>query len=150
PAACSPDLGAVAPPSMGGPRRGAPAGGVEEGADPSTPHQRGGRLSVSQEPGGRQMGQRSRELTQVFGYSGWGVKEMFFEDVQGRRVVPLAGYDVPQDVRVVLRVGRRWTARCATCSALCGKVHEQLPARRWKDLPWAGRPVAIEYAPIRV
>jgi transposase len=75
---------------------------------------------------------------------------MSFEDVQGRRVVPLAGYDVPPDVAVVLRVKRRWTARCATCGAICGKVHEQLKARRWKDLPWAGRPVAIEYAPIRV
>ena len=79
------------------------------------------------------MGQRSRELTQVFGYSGWVVQEMFFEDVQGRRVVPLAGYDVPQDVRVVLRVRRRWTARCARCGAICGRVHEQLDARRWKD-----------------
>jgi transposase len=96
------------------------------------------------------MGQRSRELTQVFGYSGWVVQEVFFEDVQGRRVVPLAGYDVPQDVLAVLRVRRRWTARCGTCGAICGKTHEQLGARRWKDLPWAGRPIVIEYAPIRV
>ena len=96
------------------------------------------------------MGQRSRELTQVFGYSGWVVKEMVFEDARGERVVPLAGYDVTQDVRVVLRVARRWTARCAACGAICGKVHERLPARRWHDLPWAGRPVEIEYAPIRV
>jgi|HubBroStandDraft_4_1064222.scaffolds.fasta_scaffold59587_1 transposase len=96
------------------------------------------------------MGQRSRELTQIFGYMGWVVKELFFEDVRGRRVVPVAGYDIPQDVRVVLRVKRRWTARCTTCGAICGKVHEQREARRWKDLPWAGRPVVIEYAPIRV
>jgi len=95
------------------------------------------------------MGQRSRELTQVFGYMGWVVKEILFEDARGRRVFPRAGYDLPPDAQVVLRVKRRWTARC-TCGAICGKVHEQLPARRWKDLPWAGRAVAIEYAPIRV
>ena len=96
------------------------------------------------------MGQRSRELTQVFGYYGWVVQEMSFEDVQGRRVVPLAGYDVPPEVLLVLRVRRRWTARCATCGGICGKVHEQLKPRRWRDLPWAGRSVTIEYAPIRV
>jgi transposase len=96
------------------------------------------------------MGQRSRELTQVFGYRGWVVKEVVFEDSRHTPVVPVAGYDVPQDVVVVLRVARRWTARCAACGATCGKIHGRLRARRWHDLPWAGRAVVIEYAPIRV
>ena len=97
------------------------------------------------------MGQRSRELTQVFGFSGWVVDEVFFEAANGTRVQPVAGYDVPQEVLMVLRVRRRWAPRCE-CGAICSAAakHEQLKARRWKDLPWAGRSVVIDYAPIRV
>jgi transposase len=97
------------------------------------------------------MGQRSRELTQVFGFSGWVVDEVFFEAANGTRVQPVAGYDVPQEVLMVVRVRRRWAPRCE-CGAICSASakHEQLKARRWKDLPWAGRSVVIDYAPIRV
>jgi len=98
------------------------------------------------------MGQRGRELTQIFGFAGWVVDEVFFEAADGERVEPVAGYDVPQGVRMVLGARRRWAPRCCECGALCSATakHEQLKARRWADLPWAGRPVVIEYAPIRV
>jgi transposase len=96
------------------------------------------------------MGQRNRELTQVFGYNGWIVKGISYEASDRSRVVPVAGYDVPQGVLAVVHVQRRWVARCSECHALCDKIHERLKPRRWKDLPWAGRPVVIEYAPIRV
>jgi transposase len=96
------------------------------------------------------MGQRGRELTQIFGYRGWIVEGTYYEAEDGTRVVPVAGFDVPQHVLLVLQVRRRWAPRCCECGAICDHVHEQLDERRWKDLPWAGRPVAIEYAPIRV
>lgn len=97
------------------------------------------------------MGQRGRILTQVWGYQGWRVKDCFYEREDGTRVEPVAGYDLPQDVRLVLQVERRWSSRCAGCGRICGwKAHEQLKARRWDDLAWAGRPVQVEYAPIRV
>jgi len=96
------------------------------------------------------MGQRSRILTQVLGYRGWRVVEAFFEAADGSRVVPVAGYDVPRGCRLVLRVERRWASRCETCHAIGPKLHEQLPVRRWQDLPWAGRPILIEFAPTRV
>lgn len=96
------------------------------------------------------MGQRGRILTQVFGYQGWRVVEAWFETPEGRRVEPVAGFDLPQEVRLVLRTERRWAGRCSDCGAICGKVHEQLGPRRWADLPWAGRPTEIEYAPCRL
>jgi transposase len=98
------------------------------------------------------MSQRGRELTQILGYSGWAVSEIYFEAADGTRVQPVAGYDVTQDVRLVLVARRRWAPRCCVCGAICSAIakHEQLKTRRWMDLPWAGRPVAIEYAPIRV
>ena len=96
------------------------------------------------------MGQRSRELTQVLGYYGWVVMGVGFEAKDGTVVQPVAGYDVPQDVLLVVRVGRRWAARCGECHARCTKVHERLKTRRWRDLPWAGRPVVLEYAPVRL
>lgn len=97
------------------------------------------------------MGQRGRILTQVLGYRGWRIREAFFETAGGARVEPVAGYDVPHDCRFVLRVERRWAPRCEGCHAIVrGKPHENLPARRWQDMGWAGRAVEIEYAPIRV
>jgi len=98
------------------------------------------------------MGQRSRELTQIFGFSGWIINAVFFEAADGTRVQPIAGYDVPQGVRMILEARRRWAPRCCACGGIChaAKKHEQLKTRRWEDLPWAGRPVEIEYAPIRV
>ena len=98
------------------------------------------------------MSQRGKELTQIFGYNGWIVVEVLFEADDGSRVTPLAGYDMPQGVRMVLMVRRRWAPRCCGCGAICRAAakHEQLPKRRWIDLPWAGRPVVIEYASIRI
>ena len=98
------------------------------------------------------MGQRSKELTQIFGFCGWVVAEVFFEAADGTRVQPVAGYDMPQGVQMVLAARRRWAPRCCGCGAICAATskHEQLKTRRWNDLPWAGRSVVIEYAPIRV
>jgi hypothetical protein len=96
------------------------------------------------------MGQRSQTLTQVLGYRGWRVVEASYERADGTKVTPVAGYDVPQELLFVLRTERRWAGRCAECLAICGRVHEQLPPRRWADLPWAGRPTVIEYAPQRL
>ena len=97
------------------------------------------------------MGERGKILAQVWGYQGWRVTEAFFERVDGSRVEPVAGYDLPQGIRLVLRVERRWSARCGDCGRICGwKVHEQLGPRRWDDLEWAGRPVQVEYPPVRV
>jgi transposase len=96
------------------------------------------------------MGQRGQTLTQVLGYRGWRVVEVSYERVDGTKVTPVAGYDLPQELLLVLRTERRWVGRCAECQAICGRVHEQLPPRRWADLSWAGRPTVIEYAPQRL
>lgn len=96
------------------------------------------------------MGQRGRILAQVLGLPGFKVKEAYFENSCGERVEPIAGFDVARDARLVLEIERRWSARCANCFAIDGRCHEHLAARRWVDLPWAGRSVQIQYAPIRV
>ena len=97
------------------------------------------------------MSQRTRIVTEVWGFRGWKVREVLFEDRDGARVEPLAAYDVHPEVRMVLRVERAWAPRCSGCGAICRRgAHEKLPARRWADLPWAGRPVQIEAHPIRV
>ena len=96
------------------------------------------------------MGQRGKILTQITGFRGWKVAEAYWEDSSGRRVYPIAGYDIIGDAVLVLRMVRRWTARCPHCLGLCTKCHERRKPRRWKDLPWAGRRVVIEYAPERI
>jgi transposase len=96
------------------------------------------------------MSQRSRILTQITGFRGWKVVDAYWEDAKGRRLYPIAGYDVPADAILVLRMARRWAARCSHCLAICNQCHEHRKARRWKDLPWAGHRVVIEYAPDRV
>lgn len=97
------------------------------------------------------MGQRGQILTQIFGFRGWKVTHVSFEDDKGRVVVPLAGYDVIPSCRLVLQVERRWAPRCGSCGSICrASVHEKRDARRWNDLPWAGHSVVVEYAPIRV
>ncbi len=96
------------------------------------------------------MGQRARILTEILGFDGWKVKETFFESNKGERVEAIRGFAVLRETRVVLVVERRWLARCGQCGAACRRVHERLPARRWADLSWAGHPVEIEYAPVRV
>jgi transposase len=95
------------------------------------------------------MSQRTRILTEIWGYRGWKVKEAFFENTQGQRIEPVTGY-APPLATVILRVQRQWSPRCAKCGAVGGQCHEQLKVRRWWDLPMSGRRVAIEYAPVRV
>jgi transposase len=96
------------------------------------------------------MGQRARILAQVLGLPGFKVTDAYFENDRGERVKPVAGFDVAREHRLVLRLERRYSARCAKCFAIGGRCHQQRPARRWTDLPWGGRPVEIEYAPMRV
>ena len=96
------------------------------------------------------MGQRARILAQVLGLPGFKVIDTYFENDHGERVEPIAGLDVDRDARLVLVIGRRWAARCAGCFAIGGKCHERKASRRWTDLPWAGRRVELEYAPVRV
>lgn len=98
-----------------------------------------------------QMGQRTRILTEIAGFRGWKVKEVHFESAEGERFEPVNGYGMMPGTRMVLRVERRWSPRCSACGTICGaSAHEKLPARRWADLSWAGRPVQIEATPIRV
>lgn len=95
------------------------------------------------------MSQRTRIISEIWGYRGWKVLEVAYENAAGEVVVPFAG-TVSSNATVVLRVKRRWSARCVQCGAIGGLCHERLPARRWADLPMSGRPVIIEYAPERV
>jgi transposase len=96
------------------------------------------------------MGQRASILTQILGFDGWKVKETYFESAAGERVEPVGGFAVLRETRQVLVVERRWLPRCSKCAGPCRGVHERLDARRWADLPWAGRPVQLHYAPVRV
>lgn len=75
---------------------------------------------------------------------------MFFESKEGKRVHPVGSLAMVRDTRVVLVVERRWLPRCSVCGRICRKNHEQLEPRRWSDLPWAGHPAELEYAPVRV
>lgn len=96
------------------------------------------------------LGQRTKILTQILGFYGWKVVEVSFEEPAGGRIWPVGSLLLDGDVRLVLRVERRWTARCGRCGALCRKAHCKEKARRWSDLPWAGHPVVIECTPMRV
>jgi transposase len=97
------------------------------------------------------MSQRTAILAEILGVRGWKVKEIFFEDDHGQRFELLAGYELMPDLRMVLRAERRWAPRCSGCGAICRHAaHEKLPARRWRDLSWAGRPVELEASLIRV
>lgn len=97
------------------------------------------------------MGQRARILTEVLGYRGWKVKEVFFEDKDGARLALMPGYAPAATGQLVLRVERKWAPRCGQCGAICGRAaHERLAPRRWRDLPWAGRSVVLEASLIRV
>ncbi|HLK38574.1 MAG TPA: ISL3 family transposase [Polyangiaceae bacterium] len=84
------------------------------------------------------------------GFDGWMVSEVFFESAAGERVIPVRGFAKLRETRLVLVVERRWLARCPQCGGPCHALHEQLPARRWADLPWAEHPVELRYAPVRV
>lgn len=96
------------------------------------------------------MGQRSRILAQVLGFAGFKVTASRWEDAAGQPVKPIGGFVVGHGCTLVLAIERRWAPRCAKCLAIGRKVHARLPLRAWRDLPWAGHPVVIEYAPIRL
>lgn len=96
------------------------------------------------------MGQRSRILTEILGFDGWKVKEVFFESAAGVRVEPIGGFVTLRETRLVIVAQRRWLPRCSRCGAACRTAHERLPVRRWADLPWAGHPVELEYRACRV
>ena len=70
------------------------------------------------------MGQRSRELIQIWGDYGWRVTSVFYEGPGGTRMHRVAGYDVPQEVRLVLHVEHRGSASSA-------------PSRRASRSGWA-------------
>jgi len=95
------------------------------------------------------MSQRTKILTEIWGYRGWRVRETYFEWADGTRCTVLPR-GVRAEVWLVVAVERRWAARCGACGTICRRVHERLPARRWHDLSWAGRPTQVEYAPVRV
>jgi YD repeat-containing protein len=56
------------------------------------------------------LGQRTRILTQLFGFDGWRVAEAYFEAPDGAWVVPVGTYLPPPEVRLVVRMQRRWLA----------------------------------------
>jgi len=96
------------------------------------------------------MGQRAKILTEIWGFQGWKVREVVFEDSDARQFEPVRGYGVLPDTRMVLRVERRWAPRCSSCGSRCRVIHEKREPRRWQDLPWAGRQVEIEASQVRV
>lgn len=97
------------------------------------------------------MGQRARILTQIAGFEGWKVEDARWEGAAGQPILALRSYAVPADAVLVLTMARRWAPRCA-CLAIvpARRRHARGRMRRWKDLPWAGHPVVIEYAPDRL
>lgn len=96
------------------------------------------------------MGRLNRFITQVLGIDGFEVIEKYWERPGGFRFIPASDWFAPADAVLVFVVGRRWIGRCPECLRRCRKVHEHLETRRWKDLPWAGHPVQIEYTPDRL
>ncbi len=96
------------------------------------------------------MGQRAKILAQIVGFPGFKVVDACFEDEAGERVKMTRADYAPPERGLVLTLARRWAPRCAKCRAIGGRCHQQLAARRWRDLPWAGRPTSIVYAPMRV
>jgi transposase len=96
------------------------------------------------------MSQRTKILTHILGYGGWRIVDVFLERPDGTRVQQTGRFDGFPGTPLIFRVERRWMARCENCHAVGAKLHETLPARRWKDLPWAQHPVEIEAMPTRV
>jgi transposase len=97
------------------------------------------------------MGQRARILTEIWGFQGWKVKDVWFEDEDGKRLMVIPGYGPGATAQLVIVAERKWAPRCGQCGAICPRAaHEKLEARRWRDLPWAGRPAVIEASLIRV
>ena len=95
------------------------------------------------------MSQRTKSLAEIWGVRGWKIDRVWYEDERGRRVEPIEGL-APAGSKVVLGVSRTWAPRCACCGAITDRIHEHLPSRRWRDLPWVEHIAEIDYAPVRV
>lgn len=95
------------------------------------------------------MGQRSRTLTQIFGFDGFRVTH-YFETRAGARIADSTAFALLRGTVLVLCVERRWLPCCGLCGRPCRRIHQRMPARRWSDLSWAEHPVIIEYEPVRV
>jgi transposase len=97
------------------------------------------------------MGQRAKILTQIAGWHGWRVADARWEDLRHRSVVPIAGYDVPDDAVLILTMRRRWSACCGSCGTIvpASRCHQRRKVRRWQDLPWGAHRVEVEYRPER-
>jgi hypothetical protein len=76
------------------------------------------------------LGQRTRILTQLFGFDGWRVTEAYLEDAEGKKVNPVGAYVPPPEVRLVVRMERKWMACCSECGARCRKLHDKVSIRR--------------------
>jgi len=98
------------------------------------------------------MGQRARILAQVAGFRGWKVADARWEDQDGCVFVPNPHFVPPSDAILVLTMKRQWASRCSRCLTVvpASRRHERGTRRRWRDLPWAGRSVVLEYAPDRL
>ena len=95
------------------------------------------------------MSQRTRILSEIWGYRGWKVTEVLYVGADGDWIGRVSGYPPPVTT-IVLRVTRSWAPRCAECGAIAKVCHERLPERKWRDLSMSSHPVVIAYAPIRV
>jgi transposase len=97
------------------------------------------------------MSQRQQILSQIAGYRGWKVQQVHWENDRGQVIEPIAGFYVVLGAILVITMKRRWTARCGQCGAIAAaKLHERRKPRRWKDLPWAGHRVVLQYEPERI
>jgi len=96
------------------------------------------------------VGQRTAILAEILGFRGWRVFERFYESGTGQRIEVRRATPAPAGVRLVLRMERRWAPRTACCGGRRMIAQGQRDRRRWADLPWAGHPVDLEYAPLRV
>jgi hypothetical protein len=48
------------------------------------------------------MGQQQRILSQIVSYQGWRVQDFYWENAQGQRIFPIAGYFVPPEAILIL------------------------------------------------
>lgn len=96
------------------------------------------------------MGQLNKFIAHVLAFEGFEVAEVYWETPGRLRFTPVSVTSAAADSLMVMRVRRSWVGRCSGCTRRCRKVQEHTPNRRWKDLPWAGRSVVIEYAPDRL
>ena len=89
-------------------------------------------------------------IVEVLRFEGFVVVDTHWETPTGIGVYPVGVLPFCREARLVVTVERKWMGRCVQCGGRCRKVYEHLPCRRWEDLPWSGRPVAIAYAPDRL